>query len=623
MTSPFPWAKSFSGLFKSLSSSPSAKKAKRRRQASRPFPIENLEQRLLLTVLEDFDSLTVPSLPGGWTTSATGSFPQAWVTVSGGSDSAPNHLFIADVEHTPGASFDNVYDSQITSPNVAITANNSRLTFRHSYDLDADASQFFDGGVLEIAIDGGNFSDILDAGGTFVTGGYIGPISSGGNTPLPDRLAWGGNSNGYITTTVDLPAAAIGHDVQFRWRLATDNIMGATGWSIDSIKLVYPDPDDQISEATVVTLGNTVTGSISDPPDVDLYAFDVVFDGQTIAFDLDFAAAAGMNDSFLRLFDQSGNQIAANDDGNAPGESALPARESFLRQTFAVAGRYYIGVSAFDNETYNPTTGEGDSVGSNTGGYTLRIDPIPTAIIDLSTDTLGVGDTMSVHIFFSEAVTGFSNSDLTVPNGTLSTVSSSDGGVTWTATYTPDPEVIDDTNVISLDNTGYTDTTSNPGAGTASSVNFTINTHIEISPVLENTGGAATFIASRRQPVNVFSAVIVDEGDSTPNIPGGTLTISVNVVGNKKGSKLFDIFTLPSTNGIGTGTPQIVGGTLTLTLQLANNVTTSALQAFLQGITFSTSGAGLRTLTRTVTVTLTDTAGKSKSITQTINVRKR
>jgi hypothetical protein len=41
-----------------------------------------------------------------------------------------------------------------------------------------------------------------------------------------------------------------------------------------------------------------------------------------------------------------------------------------------------------------------------------------------------------VTITFSEAVTGFDNSDLSVANGTLSNVSSSDGGITWTATFT-------------------------------------------------------------------------------------------------------------------------------------------------------------------------------------------
>ncbi|EGH26669.1 hypothetical protein PSYMO_36488, partial [Pseudomonas amygdali pv. mori str. 301020] len=43
---------------------------------------------------------------------------------------------------------------------------------------------------------------------------------------------------------------------------------------------------------------------------------------------------------------------------------------------------------------------------------------------------MSVGETSLVTITFSEAVSGFNNADLTVENGTLSAVSSSDGGIT-------------------------------------------------------------------------------------------------------------------------------------------------------------------------------------------------
>jgi hypothetical protein len=50
---------------------------------------------------------------------------------------------------------------------------------------------------------------------------------------------------------------------------------------------------------------------------------------------------------------------------------------------------------------------------------------------------LMAGNVSQVTITFSEAVTAFGNEDLTVANGTLSAVSSSDGGITWTTTLTP------------------------------------------------------------------------------------------------------------------------------------------------------------------------------------------
>ena len=76
--------------------------------------------------------------------------------------------------------------------------------------------------MLEISIGGGAFTDIITAGGSFVTGGYTGTISTGFSNPLAGRPAWGDTSAGFITTTVNLPAAAAGQNVVLRWRMGSD-----------------------------------------------------------------------------------------------------------------------------------------------------------------------------------------------------------------------------------------------------------------------------------------------------------------------------------------------------------------------------------------------------------------
>src|SRR4029453_16568672 len=43
-----------------------------------------------------------------------------------------------------------------------------------------------------------------------------------------------------ITTIVNLPLAAVGQTVQFRWRLGSDGSVGATGWFVDSVALLAP-----------------------------------------------------------------------------------------------------------------------------------------------------------------------------------------------------------------------------------------------------------------------------------------------------------------------------------------------------------------------------------------------
>ncbi len=116
----------------------------------------------------------------------------------------------------------------------------------------------------------------------------------------------------------------------------------------------------------------------------------------------------------------------------------------------------------------------------------------PTVGVVVADNALSVGETSLVTFTFSEAVTGFDNSDVSVANGTLSTVSSSDGGVTWTATLTPTASVTDATNVISMAMAGVTSVaTSTAGSGTTNSNNYAIDTvRPTVSSVNSSTANA-------------------------------------------------------------------------------------------------------------------------------------
>jgi hypothetical protein len=45
------------------------------------------------------------------------------------------------------------------------------------------------------------------------------------------------SSGGFITTTVNLPAAAAGQEIQLRWRCGTDQAVGGPGWRIDTVSI--------------------------------------------------------------------------------------------------------------------------------------------------------------------------------------------------------------------------------------------------------------------------------------------------------------------------------------------------------------------------------------------------
>ncbi|WP_432218223.1 Ig-like domain-containing protein [Pseudomonas kribbensis] len=146
----------------------------------------------------------------------------------------------------------------------------------------------------------------------------------------------------------------------------------------------------------------------------------------------------------------------------------------------------------------------------------------PTATIVLSDNALKIGETSVVTITFSEAVTGFTNADLTIANGTLSAVSSSDGGITWTATFTPTSNITDATNVITLDQTGVSDLSGNAGSGTVDSGNYAIDTQRPIATIVVAdstlTAGETTLVTF------TFSEAVTGFSNADIVVANGTLT---------------------------------------------------------------------------------------------------
>lgn len=177
-----------------------------------------------LTYTQYFDSVAVPALPAGWSTTTTG-VGIAWVSSTATRDTLSNSVFASEA--------DDIGLSYLISPAIPITTTSAQLDFRHKYSLESG----YDGGVLDISIGGGVWQDILAAGGSFISGGYMDVITSGFGNPLAARQAWSGASISFIGCSVLLPAAASGHTVQFRWGLGTDNSTAQIGWYLDTLSL--------------------------------------------------------------------------------------------------------------------------------------------------------------------------------------------------------------------------------------------------------------------------------------------------------------------------------------------------------------------------------------------------
>ncbi|MCW8171578.1 glycosyl hydrolase, partial [Verminephrobacter aporrectodeae subsp. tuberculatae] len=130
------------------------------------------------------------------------------------------------------------------------------------------------------------------------------------------------------------------------------------------------------------------------------------------------------------------------------------------------------------DDAHNPGVGSVSSA-----NYTVDTRPADTtgpttATIALTNSALKAGQTTTVTITFTEPVSDLDVSDFVVPNGSLSAPTANADRTVWTSTFTPTatPNVNDATNTIDLKLTGVTDDAHNPGVGSVSSANYTVDT---------------------------------------------------------------------------------------------------------------------------------------------------
>src|SRR5436190_637706 len=173
--------------------------------------------------MENFDGTPTVFLPGG-----------SWAISTVAPYSTPKCLFAPDP--------DIVSDEIVDSVNIAIHSTAAVLTFRNNFDTEhkfGPPEEFWDGFVLEVSVNGGAFTDVTDSlvGGTFVSGAYTGEIEKLAGNPLAGRMAWSGNSAGYILTRINFPASLNGQTIKLRFRMGTDISVDAPGVRVDNFVL--------------------------------------------------------------------------------------------------------------------------------------------------------------------------------------------------------------------------------------------------------------------------------------------------------------------------------------------------------------------------------------------------
>lgn len=266
------------------------------------------------------------------------------------------------------------------------------------------------------------------------------------------------------------------------------------------------DPNDRLSTAEFLGAprpgGPLVMnwGAIDNTMDVDLFSIDVGA-GQTLEFDVD-RRNGGLLDSWLRLFNSTGTELASSDDAVAPGETDHEL-QPYLRYSFTSAGRYYLGISSYGNTRYNPVTGSGDTQGTTTGGYTVVItDPTPSL-------SFGGG--------ISDSITGAGIPGASVTWGSMVTTTDSSGGYAFHL-------VACGTRILTVSKNGYATFTETftPPCWSSSVKN------VVLTPVVVNDPNDTLAEAERLSRPTFGTPTIVDWGELSPSTDVDVFRIDLN-----------------------------------------------------------------------------------------------
>jgi hypothetical protein len=312
-----------------------------------------------------------------------------------------------------------------------------------------------------------------------VTGTGLSHLSGATNDIVANKFSFKGEGASTYTLT-DTANVEVSSDTSFTLTLsATDktavNLLAtqngtastdATTYNLAAAEDWAAGADAAVVVADLTGNGVTVSAVMGAAPTATVVVADTSLTvGETSLVTITFSAAVtGFTNADLTVENGSLSAVSSGDGGITWTATFTP--------TAAVTDSTNLITVDMTGVTAGGTPGVGSTDSNNYAIDTQR----PTAAVVVADGNLLAGETSLVTVTFSEAVTGFTNADLSVANGTLTTVSSGDGGITWTATLTPTAAVNDATNLITLDNTGVADGAGNAGTGSTDSNNYVINT---------------------------------------------------------------------------------------------------------------------------------------------------
>ncbi|CAM2065616.1 MAM domain-containing protein [Sulfidibacter corallicola] len=146
-----------------------------------------------------------------------------WATVADPTDGGNNVWFTSN----PGA----LSDKSLASPWMTADAGGQTITFDLYYHTEGDATQLWDGAMMEMRTEDQDWFDI----GNLSTVPYDGPLLD--NNTAPFRMVWSGDQRTWRSATVDLGQTYNGQRFQIRFRFVSDSNSNEQGFWVDDIAI--------------------------------------------------------------------------------------------------------------------------------------------------------------------------------------------------------------------------------------------------------------------------------------------------------------------------------------------------------------------------------------------------
>lgn len=208
----------------------------------------NLVPRPVITVLsEDFEN-GAPT----WTHSTPGGqWVDQWNITTQRAHGGTHAYKCGD---TGTGNYANFNDARLTSPVISNVPADATLRFWHQIEAElsaAYADSAYDGGIIEISANGGEFTRIAPVGNYPKTFRLARANGSPATGPMIGQPCFSGSVTTWTQVVADLSAYA-GQSIQLRFRFGSDQATGLAGWFVDDVSVTAFGPNELPVPGSVV-----------------------------------------------------------------------------------------------------------------------------------------------------------------------------------------------------------------------------------------------------------------------------------------------------------------------------------------------------------------------------------